>query len=225
MGYFQDSQTCTEHGFVLSPEGTCLRCLREAAHVERRIRLAKLATRGAVFVVTMLGVTAAWGHLRTAEPPQLARAITLAPTVMEPVAEPARQERVASNTVAATEREVVARDFAAWELATARADAEREAASAAQARAELQRVRDEAVPVVYTSTPRQEPHLTPAQPEANASWWKEDTTPRIGGTHRPCARRAAGAAAAAANGTTANPQAWGLPPNRGGYFTNRSSNN
>jgi hypothetical protein len=218
MGYFQDVRTCSEHGFVLSPEGTCVRCIRDAARAARRARVAKLAF-GGLFAVTLLGVGAAWARAhrsdepRPAPPPQVVAAAPIPASTPEP------------PLAAAAPADHSALD--AWEAELARADAVRKAEAAAKAAAEQQQIR---AALELPSTPAPEtPRPTRRTVRADnlrssvdhPSWWQDTSPAWRPGVGTIAQQQRAMANAGVAPSDVTNPGAW-LPPNNGGNFTTRS---
>lgn len=219
MGYFQDTQTCAAHGFVLSPEGTCVRCRSEVARMAQRARIAKIVA-GGVFAVTLLGVGVARGRMGTPEAP---REITLAP---ETAGVMLRERPTAEHAQVTAPATHAALD--AWKMEMAKADAAREAELAAKAaataaaekarlRAALEIPTDEA----YTSqTSRQAGRVSNApSSEDHPSWWTEPSYRRPGIGSIGAQQRAMAAAGVAPYNVT-SPNAW-LPANNGGNFTTR----
>ncbi len=67
MGHgYKQVQTCAEHGFALSPDGTCIRCAREETSLAGRATAVRLAIGGA-FVLALVGIGAAWAHVRASD--------------------------------------------------------------------------------------------------------------------------------------------------------------
>ncbi len=222
MAYFQDLRTCAEHGFTLSPEGTCVRCLREAAQAVQRARLAKVVA-GSLFAVTLLGFGAAWGRMRSASaaPGEAPRAVTLGRVGAGAATEPA--DRVQPPPPVTSEATRVA--LHDWEIQLARAEAARTAELAAKAEAEKQRARAAldvpvADPVVTSTTPRRGRVETAPSSEDHPSWWQEPSYRRQGYGSVAAQQRAMAAQGVAPYNVT-SPGAW-LPPNNGGNFTTRS---
>jgi hypothetical protein len=76
---YKDVATCSAHGLALSPEGSCLRCSKEALGREQRSLHSKLALTGAV-LTSLLAGSVVWAHVRATEqttPP----AVAVAPPV------------------------------------------------------------------------------------------------------------------------------------------------
>jgi hypothetical protein len=201
MGYFQDTRTCDEHGFVLTPEGTCVRCVKEGAVVARRRRIAKIGTGVLVVVASVLGITVARARVGTAPIPI---ATPAAPIVA--AAPPA----AAKPPVAAPQEAPRAPDD--WDRALAQADGERERAAAAQAAAEKARQ----VAAMNIPTPPPETYDPPPRDDSPGGEPPDPAFAR-GGQRYNSVRRTRGA-----GGAVTNPAAWGLPANNGGYFRNRT---
>jgi hypothetical protein len=230
--------SCSTHGFALSPEGTCVRCRNEARDAGARSVLAK-AVGTALVATSLLGVGAVWAHGRgfvsSATPPEAPPVMVLASKA--PVSErpPAAEEPV---QVTSPETHAV---LDAWEQELARANAQRAVEAAAEQAAKLaaqQRLEQDAVsvhPSSPSSTRRQHANLSTGgtSPEDHPSWW-QDTPVRtrvrrtgVGGLGETGAIVGGGTAgfSQGANGVAANnvnnPNAW-LPPNPGGFSTNRA---
>lgn len=200
MGYFQDTRICETHGFVLTPEGTCVRCAKEANRSARLHRWAKVATGATVVVAAVCGITVA-----------RARVDTVVATPAPPLrpAAPALPVAPAPAPVVAAASPPPSED---WDVAMARAEAERQRAAAAQATAEKQRQ----VSAVEMPDPPPEDDPAPrAEPQA-----PETTDPMFAPTRLgQRVYRHRGGAGGAAN----NPASWGLPANNGGNFRNRGA--
>jgi hypothetical protein len=204
MGYFQDTRTCDEHGFVLSPEGTCVRCVKDETKRARQRRIAKAATGITVIIASLLGFSAARARMRTSDPPAPVA------TVATPALTPAPVVR--AEAVAPTEAPQASSE---WDKTMARAEAERQRIAIAQAAAEKQR--EVAALAIPTPEPesaetREDPPATTADPAFARSGYRTQTRLRRG---------AAGVVpVGGVNGGTNNPSAWGLPANNGGNFGN-----
>ncbi len=103
MGFgSREYDKCLEHGFALSPEGTCIRCVNEAARAARRARRVRLAL-GGIFLVSLLGFGAARARMRTkpvAVQPAPGDGVVAAPASSEPVV----TERAVAETASETPR-------------------------------------------------------------------------------------------------------------------------
>jgi len=200
MGYFQDTRICDEHGFVLSPEGTCVRCLKDQGRATRRGRAAKIATGVTVVVASLLGFSAARARVRSTEPQ--------APVALAAVAAPAPV--MPTRVVAPPEAPQASGD---WEQAMARAETERQRVAAAQAAAEKQRE------VAALAMPTPEPESTETRDEPAAT-----VDPAFARAYRAQTRYRRGAPGVVpvggVNGAMNSPSAWGLPVNSGGNFGN-----
>jgi hypothetical protein len=201
MGYFQDTRTCGEHGFVLTPEGTCVRCVTEGARLARRRRIAKIGTGVVVVVASVLGITVARARVGTAPAP-IAAPATPVVAAAAPVAPP-------PPVVAAQEAPRAPDD---WDRAMAQADSDRDKAAAAQAAAE----RERQVAAMNIPTPPPETYDPPRRDEQPAGETADPAFARGGQRYNGVRRVRRG------GGAVTDPSAWGLPANNGGYFRNRN---
>jgi hypothetical protein len=213
MGYVHDHGTCQEHGFALSPEGSCVRCRNEAAHAARRARIAKLVAGGA-FAVTLLGFGAAYGRMQTPEPPP--PVVALAPVVATPPA--TRSDELPRSPVTSPETHVL---LDKWEAEMARADAQRAAELAAKAQAEKGRMRAALnAPVGDTTIETGHGRVDNSSESLDHPSWWQDPGYRRPGRGSIAAQQRAMAAAGVAPYNVTSPSAW-LPSNNGGNFTTR----
>jgi hypothetical protein len=221
MGYFQDLRTCGEHGFALSPEGTCVRCRSEAGAIAGRRRAAS-AFAAAVFATTLLGLGAAWARHRP--PLNPSPPVSASPDVVEaPVVEVAPEQTRPPVTSPASHAALDA-----WEKELARAEAARVAEALAKAAAEKRQIRAATeVPAsddgadAWGTEPRGRVENLPSSTD-HPSWWQEPAVPRIRGGMGSsiAAQQRAMSAAGVAPYNVTNPAAW-LPPNNGGHFQTR----
>jgi hypothetical protein len=206
MGYFQDTRICEEHGFVLTPEGTCIRCVTDGARRARLRRGAKIATGATVVVAALMGITVARARVSTVEAPPVA-----------PITLVAAPPPVASPPVAVVAREPTPQPSQDWDQAMARAEAERQRVAALQAAAEKQRevaaMTIPAPPVETYAPPREDP---PAGEATDPAFAQTYGRPRTYYRSRGVGPRSG------AGSSLNNPSAWGLPANNGGNFRNRT---
>jgi hypothetical protein len=239
MAYFQELKTCADHGFVLSHEGTCIRCRQDADRADRRIRFAKLSSRGVIFVVTLLGVGVAWGRMGSDGAQHAAASEGLHTVALS--AEPGRAESSVDEPRFAMTDTPATYERGAWDVEMERADQARQAAAAAQVAAEKRQIRA-AVALPSAGQRSCGSNCTSERVVANAgaasqaqaastaldhpSWWNDTTRasyPRGRGVY---SARVPGMPQAGPGGTvmtgTSSPAAWGLPANNGGNFANRN---
>jgi hypothetical protein len=223
---YEDSDTCREHGFALSPDKTCVRCRSEAAELERRTATRRLLAAGGVLVMLLAG-TVVWA--RTRPKPEVSLApIVSAPVIAEGEAEPEHPLPTAEPPVTSPETHAV---LDAWQAEMARVQAERDKELAAEASAQAlaeKRRREEALETPSRGSPSSRGPVR-GRGQANAtssstdhpSWWQDQPIPaRTRGTVAGQQRQMAAAGVAPYDVT--NPSAW-LPPNNGGSFSNKSA--
>jgi len=204
MGYFQDTRVCQEHGFVLTPEGACVRCASEGERAAKRRTLAKAGTAVTVVAAALMGITVARARVSTVDPT----------AIVSPPAAVAATPVPAAPPPPGAAPEPTPRPSVDWDQAMARAEEQRVNAATAQVAAEKQReIAATALPdppVESYAAPRQEPAAEPVDPAFAQSYGRPRTYYR------------AGTRGGAAGGSVNSPSAWGLPANNGGYFRNRN---
>jgi hypothetical protein len=220
---YRDGDSCAEHGFVLSPDGSCLRCKNEAIEADRR-SFSRKVTAGVV-LVSVLTVGGAWAHVRNARAaaqPETAAVAPVAP-LPEPIVDPSAptvvEDEPRSPTIAPDTHAVLD----AWQAELARAEARRAAQLAAESaktgaieRQRREEALDTATPVVSGSQGRGHVRRNPSSTDDNSSWWQDQPVARHVGSIAG-QQRAMAAAGVPTNLTNPNPSAW-LPPNNGGHF-------
>jgi hypothetical protein len=85
MGYLGSGRTCTEHGFALTPDGACIRCVRNSAREARNRQVPKLVL-GAAAAFGVLALLCASGTLAMTAHARSLTGLAVTPVAATPVA-------------------------------------------------------------------------------------------------------------------------------------------